>query len=114
MKASGTADKSLGFDWQPYNSDRKAYLRLDKDDLLGLGFESQTLSSLLAKIAETTHADALEKCIMVWETLVNVADRDIARYKSWNNNQCVDVDARQAQEKVAIELIEQFGSTSVI
>ena len=111
---SGTADKSLGFDWQPYNSDRKAYLRLDKDDLLGLGFESQTLSSLLAKIAETTHADALEKCIMVWETLVNVADRDIARYKSWNNNQCVDVDARQAQEKVAIELIEQFGSTSVI
>jgi para-nitrobenzyl esterase len=111
---SGAPDKSLNFDWQAYTSEKKAYVRLDKDDLLGLDFESQTLSSLLAKIAENGHADLTEKCIMVWETLVNVGDRDIARYKSWNNNQCKSFDARKAQEKVAKELIEEFGGTSVI
>ena len=51
---------------------------------------------------------------MVWETLVNVGDRDIPRYQSWNNSQCVDFDARKAQEIIAIDLIEEFGSTSVI
>jgi para-nitrobenzyl esterase len=112
--ASGTPDTSLGFNWQAYSNAKKAYLRLDKDDLLGLDFESETLSSLLAKIAQDTHADSIEKCMMVWETLVNVGDRDIPRYKSWNNGQCVNFDARKAQENIAIELIQEFGSTSVI
>ncbi|MFQ3236596.1 MAG: para-nitrobenzyl esterase [Paraglaciecola sp.] len=112
--ASGTPDKSLGFDWQAYSNTQKAYLRLDKDDLLGLDFESETLDSVLTKIAEDTHADSIEKCMMVWETLVNVGDRDIPRYKSWNNNLCVNFDARKAQENIAIQLIQEFGSTSVI
>jgi para-nitrobenzyl esterase len=111
---TGTPDKSLGFDWQTYKSEKKAYIRLDKDELLALDFESETLSSLLTKIAENKHADTLEKCMMVWETLVNVGDRDIPRYKSWNNNQCANFDARKAQESIAAELIAEFGDTSVI
>jgi para-nitrobenzyl esterase len=112
--ASGTPDTSLGFEWQAYTSAKKAYVRLDKDELLALEFELETLTSVLAKIAGTTHADPTEKCLMVWETLVNVGDRDIPRYKSWNNSQCVNFDARKAQETIAIELIEEFGATSVI
>jgi len=110
----GTPDKSLGFAWQAYTSAQKAYVHLDKDELLALDFESETLTSLLAKIAENTHANSIEKCLMIWETLINVGDRDIARYKSWNNSQCVNFDARKAQENIAIELIEEFGATSVI
>jgi para-nitrobenzyl esterase len=111
---SGEPDKSLAFEWQAYNSSSKAYLRLDKDDLLGLDFETETLDSLLAKIAENTHADSVDKCIMVWETLINIGDRDIPRYKSWNNKQCDDFDARKTQENIADEIIKEFGSTSVI
>jgi para-nitrobenzyl esterase len=87
---------------------------LDKDELLALNFESETLTSVLAKIAANTHADPIEKCLMVWETLINVGDRDIPRYKSWNNSQCVNFDARKAQENIAVELIKEFGGTSVI
>ena len=112
--ASGTPDTSLEFDWQAYTSAKKAYVRLDKDELLALDFELETLTSVLAKIAANTHADPIEKCLMVWETLINVGDRDIPRYKSWNNRQCADFDAREAQENIAIELIEEFGDTSVI
>jgi len=112
--ASGTPDTSLGFDWQAYTHAQKAYVRLDKDALLALAFELETLTSVLAKIAANTHASPTEKCLMVWETLVNVGDRDIPRYKSWNNSQCVNFDARKAQENIAIELIEEFGATSVI
>ncbi|MFT5675705.1 MAG: para-nitrobenzyl esterase [Paraglaciecola sp.] len=111
---SGKPDKSLDFEWQAYNSSSKAYVRLDKDDLLGLDFETETLDTLLAKIAGDTHADSIEKCIMVWETLINIGDRDIQRYKSWNNKQCVNFDARKAQENIAVEIIKEFGSTSVI
>ena len=112
--ASGTPDTSLEFDWQAYTSAKKAYVRLDKDELLALDFELETLTSVLAKIAANTHADPIEKCLMVWETLINVGDRDIPRYKSWNNRQCADFDARETQENIAIELIEEFGDTSVI
>jgi para-nitrobenzyl esterase len=112
--ATGTPDLSLGFDWEGYTSTKKAYVRLDKDELLALGFELETLTSVLAKIAANTHAAPIEQCLMVWETLVNVGDRDIPRYQSWNNSQCVDFDARKAQEIIAIDLIEEFGSTSVI
>jgi para-nitrobenzyl esterase len=112
--ASGIPDTSLRFDWQGYTSAKKPYLRLDKDELLALDFESETLTSVLAKIAANTHADPIAQCLMVWETLINVGDRDIPRYKSWNDRQCVDFDARKAQENIAIELIEEFGSTSVI
>jgi para-nitrobenzyl esterase len=110
----GIPDTSLSFDWQAYTRVKKAYVHLDKDALLGLDFESETLTTVLAKIAENTHADPLEKCLMVWETLVNVGDRDIPRYQSWNNSQCVNVDARKAQENIAIKLIAEFGGTSVI
>lgn len=110
---SGEPDKSLAFAWQAYNSASKPYVRLDKDDLLGLDFETETLDSLLAKIADNTHADAINKCIMVWETLINIGDRDIPRYKSWNNKQCENFDARKAKENKALEIIKEFGTTSV-
>ncbi len=87
---------------------------MEKDARLALEFALETVTPVLAKIAESTHADPAEKCLMVWETLVNVGDRDIPRYKTWNNSQCVNFDARKAQENIAIELIEEFGATSVM
>jgi para-nitrobenzyl esterase len=111
---SATPDKSLPFQWQAYNSADKAYVHLDKDEFLALDFETETLDSLLKKVANFSDASYAEKCILVWETLINIGDADIAGYKSWNNGQCAKFDARAEQNKIAKKLIEKYGSSSVI
>ena len=111
---SAIPDKSLPFKWQPYNSADKAYVHLDKDEFLALDFETQTLDSLLERVANFSDASYAEKCILVWETLINIGDADIPRYKSWNNGQCANFDARAEQNKIAKKLIEKYGSASVI
>jgi para-nitrobenzyl esterase len=111
---SAIPDKSLPFQWQLYNSADKAYVHLDKDEFLALDFETQTLDSLLERVANFSDASYAEKCILVWETLINIGDADIPRYKSWNNGECAKFDARAEQNKIAKKLIEKYGSASVI
>ena len=111
---SGIPDQSLDFKWQPYNHKTKAYVRLDRDEFLSLQFETETLDTLLAGIAEDDNASQIEKCLLLWETLTNVGSADVARYRSWNNGQCEQLDARAEQERVAIDLIEEFGTSSVL
>ena len=111
---SGVPDKSLDFEWQRYNSKTKPYVRLDRDEYLGLQFETETLDTLLAGIAADSNASHIEKCLLVWETLINIGNADVARYQSWNNGQCKKLNARAEQERIAVELIEQFGTASVL
>jgi para-nitrobenzyl esterase len=111
---SGVPDKSLDFEWQRYNSKTKPYVRLDRDEYLGLQFETETLDTLLAGIAADSNASHIEKCLLVWETLINIGNADVARYQSWNNGQCEKLNARAEQERIAVELIEQFGTASVL
>jgi para-nitrobenzyl esterase len=111
---SATPDKSLPFQWQGYNSADKAYVHLDKDEFLALDFETETLDSLLEGIVNFNDASYAEKCILVWETLINIGDADIPRYKAWNNSHCAKFDARAEQNKIAKKLIEKYGSPSVI
>lgn len=111
---SGVPDKSLDFEWQRYNSKTKPYVRLDRDEYLGLQFETETLDTLLAGIAADSNASHIEKCLLVWETLINIGNADVARYQSWNNGQCKKLNARAEQERIAVELIEEFGTASVL
>ncbi|MDB4428021.1 carboxylesterase family protein [Porticoccaceae bacterium] len=111
---SGVPDKSLEFEWQRYNSKTKPYVRLDRDEYLGLQFETETLDTLLAGIAADSNASHIEKCLLVWETLINIGNADVARYQSWNNGQCEKLNARAEQERIAVELIEEFGTASVL
>ena len=111
---SGIPDQSLDFEWQRYNSKTKPYVRLDRDEFLGLQFETETLDTLLAGIAADTNASHLEKCLLVWETLINIGNADIARYQSWNNGQCEQLNARGEQERIALDLIKEFGTSSVL
>ena len=111
---SGIPDQSLDFEWQRYNSKTKPYVRLDRDEFLSLQFETETLDTLLAGIAADNNASHMEKCLLAWETLTNVGSADVARYQSWNNGQCEQFDARSHQERIAIDLIEEFGTSSVL
>lgn len=107
-------DRSLPFKWPRYNSRQRAFVHLDRDRDLALGYDSATLDSLLALVAASTDASHTEKCILVWETLINIGDPDIARYKSWNGGQCSSTDARAEQNRTAIQLIRKYGSDTVI
>ena len=111
---SGIPDQSLGFEWQRYNNKTKPYVRLDRDEFLSLQFETETLDTLLAGITADSNASHIEKCLLLWETLTNVGSADVARYQSWNNGQCEQLDARAEQARIAIELIEEFGTSSVL
>lgn len=112
--ATATPDNSLPFSWQRFTSAGKAYIHLDKDAFLRPDRETDTLDSLLAKVAADSHAQREEKCLMVWDTLVNIGDRDIERYNAWNNGQCASFDALTEQSNMVRELIEKYGSTSVL
>ena len=89
-------------------------MHLDKDEFLALDFETQSLDSLLERVVANNAASHAEKCILVWETLINIGDADIPRYKAWNNGQCAKFDARAEQDKIAAELIRQYGTSSVL
>ena len=51
---------------------------------------------------------------MVWETLINIGDPDIPRYKTWNNQSVPGFDARAVQDKIASDLIQKYGTASVL
>ena len=91
-----------------------ALRHIDRDEFLSLQFETETLDTLLAGIAADNNASHMEKCLLAWETLTNVGSADVARYQSWNNGQCEQFDARSHQERIAIDLIEEFGTSSVL
>ena len=111
---SATPDNSLPFKWKAFSSSERAFVHLDRDRDLALGYDSATLESLLARVAKNNHASHKEKCILVWETLVNIGDPDIARYKRWNGGDCASVDARAEQNSTAARLIRKYGSATLL
>ena len=107
-------DSSLGLTWPRYNSEQKPYLHLDRDIDLALDSETGSLEQLLAAVAVSENASHSEKCLLVWETLINIGNPDIPRYRSWNQGQCQQFDARAEQRRIAAELTAEFGSTTVL
>lgn len=107
-------DNSLALTWPRYNSESRPFIHLDTDDQLRLNNEDATLESLLANVAADTNASHSEKCLLVWETLINIGNPDIARHRSWNQGQCEQFDARAEQRRIAAELIAEYGKTSVL
>ena len=59
-------------------------------------------------------ATDLEKCLIVWESLVNVGDADVASFQNWNNGFCRQFDIVHEQSKLNQALIDEFGSASVL
>lgn len=111
-----TAQPDLGkpVQWQRFSAASPAYLHLDKDDLLRMSTETETLGSLLADMAASTVPTDLERCYMAWETFINVGDPDPQSYTAWNQGLCSQVDMRSEQRAIAIQLIEEHGSISVM
>ncbi|GIR40645.1 MAG: hypothetical protein CM15mP51_14250 [Porticoccaceae bacterium] len=60
--------------WPMYNEQSATFMRLDRNDLLRTDSEKYTLDSLLEEVLSKPEATQLEKCLMVWESLVNIGD----------------------------------------
>ncbi len=107
-------DTGKGVKWLPFTSAAPAYLHLDKDDLLRMDSEVETIESLLAALAVHRAPTDYERCFIAWETYNNVGDPDPQAYLEWNNGLCVDVDMRAEQRALATRLLEEFGSIGVL
>ena len=76
--------------------------------------ELYSLQSLLDSISIDTIPSDLEKCLIVWESLVNVGDPDIVAFNQWNESACRDIDIRRKQQDINEALRVEFGSISVM
>jgi para-nitrobenzyl esterase len=72
------------------------------------------MKTLLDRLKVNQVATDLEKCLIVWESLVNVGDADVAYFREWNNGFCGQFDIVEEQAKLNQALIDEFGSTSVL
>jgi para-nitrobenzyl esterase len=103
----------LPSNWLKYTQNQRYFLRLDNDRDLGLESERDDMDSLLRKIANTDVASELEKCIIAWESLINVGNPEIARYHAWDDRRCTNYDIVYEQQRIAEELREAYGSVAI-
>jgi para-nitrobenzyl esterase len=112
-KGLGPGDR-MDVDWTPFGEKGQYYVHLDRDEALRLDSESETMKTLLDRLKVNQVATDLEKCLIVWESLVNVGDADVAYFREWNNGFCGQFDIVEEQAKLNQALIDEFGSTSVL
>ena len=110
---SGTPDSGLNIRWDKFTSSAPTYVHLDKDDLLRSDTEAYSMGSLLDSLSEHPVPTALEKCLIVWESLINVGDPDLEAVQEWNNGFCSSFDLAQEQRDIQNRLIAEYGSIGV-
>ena len=109
----GNPNKRLPLNWEKYNQNRGEFLILDKDEDLEMGYETETMGSLLKKVADSVLLGSLQKCLLVWESLVNIGDPDINLYNAWKDGVCSAYDISFERKKISAQLKREYGGISV-
>ena len=109
----GNPNKRLPVNWEKYNQDRGEFLILDKDEDLEMGYETETMDSLLKKVADSVLLGSFQKCLLVWESLVNIGDPDINLYNAWEDGVCSAYDISFERKKISAQLKREYGGISV-
>jgi para-nitrobenzyl esterase len=109
----GNPNKRLPLNWEKYNQDRGEFLMLDKDEDLKMGFETETMASLLKRVADSVLLGSFQKCLLVWESLVNIGDPDINLYNAWEDGVCSAYDIIFERKKISAQLKREHGGISV-
>jgi para-nitrobenzyl esterase len=99
--------------WPIYNEQSATFMRLDINDLLRTDSEKYTLDSLLEEVLSKPEATQLEKCLMVWESLVNIGDVSLELLETLGGGTCAKYDLLAEQQKIRDFFVENFGSVSV-
>ena len=104
--------ESIPVVWPMFNEKDSTFMRLDKKDLLRTDSEKYVLDSLLEEVLSKPEATQLEKCLMVWESLVNIGDVNLGPLKTLGGGVCVKYDLLAEQQKIRDFFVENFGSVS--
>ena len=105
---------SLPIGWPKFTDQQKNYLVLDKAEDMRILTEEHSIDSLLDLLIANPTASDLERCTIVWESLVNVGDPDFERFGQWNNGFCRGFDIPEEQKRVSRELRKLYGSTTLM
>ena len=110
----GIPDTETTVTWQPFSASSPNYLRLDRNDLLRMDREIESIESLLDVVAGSPVLTDYQRCYIAWETYNNVARSDPQAYAQWNGGLCSAIDMRYEQRALADKLIAQYGSVDVL
>ena len=78
-----------------------------------MGYETETMDSLLKKVADSVLLGSFQKCLLVWESVVNIGDPDINLYNAWEDGVCSAYDISFERKKISAQLKREYGGISV-
>ena len=67
----------------------------------------------ILNFANTNVTTDLEKCLLVRETVINLADPNLLLLNDWNNGSCNRFDLEFELRKIEDDLISKYGQISV-
>lgn len=109
----GNPGEPVGITWPRFSQRAPHYLHLDTPESVKLSLEDMTFDELVNNIASIEGFSPTERCLLLWESLVNIGLPKYGDYTRWNDGACADVDA--VGEKLAIKsaLEAEFGTAKV-
>ena len=110
-----TGDPSLITDmqWPAFTASTQLFMKLDTN--LSIGNESNDLSSLVSGIfSSEVGLTTLQQCLMARDSLKNVGDDLISTLPELSDGECDLYDLDQEYRKIEKDLIDKYGSLSVL
>jgi len=100
--------------WQPWDPAAKGYIELDGSVAPAMQAETSSLPDLLDSISGAPEFSSLERCTVLWESLVNIGEPDYAAYARWQDGRCKNTDVPNAKLDIRRELESEHGSAEVL
>jgi len=99
--------------WPAFTASNQLFMKLDTD--LSVDDESSDLASLVAGIfSSEVGLTTLQKCLMARDSLKNVGDDLISALPKLSNGECNLYDLDQEYRKIEKDLMDKYGSLSVL
>jgi len=110
---TGNPSLSNDFQWPAFTASNQIFMKLDTD--LSVDNESTDLSSLVAGIFHSEVGfTTLQKCLLARDSLKNVGDDLTSALPKLSNGECNLYDLDQEYRKIEKDLIDKYGSLSVL
>jgi len=99
--------------WPAFTASTQLFMKLDTN--LSVGNESNDLSSLVSGIfSSEVGLTTLQKCLMARDSLKNVGDDLISKLPELSNGECDLYDLDQEYRNIEKDLMDRYGSLSVL
>ncbi len=102
-----------GQPWSRYSTEAPVTMVLDS---LGRSHPisgRETLEALLAEVQAPSMLAPLQRCLMVWDTVVNIGRPRYELYNEWHNGECAAIDAIAEKATIKAAYEREFGSAEL-